>query len=82
MLKEYNTFFDRAREQRLLVIGDVMLDEFIWGRSPGSFYGKSLDATAARQPGFQKALILEEIQMQPSLDAGVAGKRYLKETCH
>jgi hypothetical protein len=29
MLKEYNTFFDRAREQRLLAIGDVMLDEFI-----------------------------------------------------
>src|SRR4029450_581820 len=23
---------DRAREQRLLVIGDVMLDEFVWGR--------------------------------------------------
>ena len=23
---------DRAREQRLLVIGDVMLDEFVWGK--------------------------------------------------
>ena len=23
---------DRAREQRLLVVGDVMLDEFVWGK--------------------------------------------------
>src|SRR5215217_7106229 len=23
---------DRARKQRLLVIGDVMLDEFVWGK--------------------------------------------------
>ena len=32
MLKEYNTFLIEARKQRLLVVGDVMLDEFVWGK--------------------------------------------------
>jgi hypothetical protein len=31
-------------------------------------------AIAARRPRFQEALILEEVQMSPALDAGVTGR--------
>jgi hypothetical protein len=34
-------------------------------------------AMAARHPRFQEALILEEVQMPPSLDAGVMGRTKL-----